>query len=326
MSATNVGNQTVYFNYKKALTGDIFNKSQQTFKRKGTVSGMTVAKLSDVSVSVATGVFNISDGTHMVTINKASSSSITVDNTKNYIVARYTYSEAELWYAEFLHVATVLTNDVLLATLNWTGSTLTSVSMVGRHDANIVYDTEVYITANSHNAYFKDLILSGVFGNSASGNLWLNLIDNGWLGDNDTSPLEEMLGGMIPVLGFDTTNRYLYWFLKSGASVDINFKLKYVTNSTNAGNVVMKLEYMTLTDGLTDMDSLIFVDSTAETIATPGAINVFKETTTSTLKIPSAAMTVPDKLVLCRLTRDQAAGGDTFTGTIKFLQIVPVVL
>lgn len=324
MGASNTGTQSVYFNYHKALTGDNFGKAQQNYIRAGVLAGMAVTKTNNTTVGIASGVFAVSDGTRMVTISKAANNALTVNNTHNYVVARYTYSETEAWYADFEAVANPITNDVVLAKLNWTSTTLTSVDNTLKTDGRRVNDYELYVTANSLNGYFKDLIQSGVFGNTASGNIWLNLIDNAWFDDTSNPPLEEMLGGMIPVLGFDKgSSRYMYFMIKSGSPVDVKLKLKYVYTGTGAQGVVMKLEYMTLTDGLTNMDSLTFTNSNTETISAPGAINVLKEFSTSTLKIPSAAMTVPDKLILCRLSRAIADGGDTNTATVKFIHIVP---
>ena len=326
MSGVNVGSQSVYFNYHKPLTGDIFGRSQYLVRRAGVLNGLGVTKVSNTSVTIASGIFNISDGTHTVTINKASTHDLTVSNTNNYVVIRYTYSENENWYAKFLNLSSPSSTDVILARLNWSGGTLTSIDTTAKTDGNRVLDSEVYVTANSYNSYLKDLIQAGTFGNTASGNLWLNLIDNAWFDDSSYPPVEEMLGGMLPVLSFpNDVNRYMYFLLKSGSPVDINFKLKCVANSTNTGAFVIQIDYLTLSDGQTGMDVLSFSNYTSQAFTAPGAINVYKEYTSTTLKIPSAAMTVPDKLILCRIFRDYAAVADTFTGAIKFLQIVPAI-
>jgi hypothetical protein len=325
MSATNTGNQSVYFNYHKALTGDIFNRAQQNVRRPGVLAGLGVTKQSNTSVSIATGVFAISDGTRTVTINKGSAHNVTVSNTNSYVVARYSYSNTEEWYATFIGVANPLANDVVLAKLNWTSTTLSSIDLTVKTDGNRINDYELFITANSINAYFKDAIQAGIFGNTASGNNWLDKIDNSWFDDTNSPPIESMVG-VLPAYTFDkTVNRYFYFYLKTGSAVDIKFRLKYTGSSSSSGNARFSLSYKVLTDGLTSINNITFDATNSENIPTPGGANTMKEVTTTTLKLPSSASAVANKLVLCRVTRDYSNTADTYPGNISMLEMIPSV-
>ena len=326
MSETNVGNQSVYFNFHKALTGDVFNRAQKNTRRPGVLTDMTVTKVTNTSVTVGAGVFAISDGTRTVTINKASSHNLVVSNTYSYVVARYSYSEEEIWYADFLAVTTPSSNDVILAKLIWSGSTLSSVDLSFKTDGNRINDYEIYITANSINSYFKDAIQAGIFGTASSGNNWLDKIDDSWFDDTNSPPLETVIG-VLPTYTFDkTVDRYFYFYLKTGSPVDIKFRIKYTGSSSGAGVAKFNLAYKVLTDGLTNISSITFEGTTTETIPTPGGVNTYKEITTSTLKLPSSVSAVPNKLVLCRVSRDYADSGDTYAGNISLIGMIPTTL
>ena len=326
MSSNNIGTQSVYFNYHKPLTGDIFGRAQQNLRRLGVLTGLAVVKQSNSLVSIATGILAISDGARTVTINKGAVNTLAVSNIYSYVIARYSYSEEEDWYADFLAVANPSANDVVLAKLNWSGATLSSVDLTVKTDGNRINDYELFVTASGINSYFKDAIQAGVFGNTASGNNWLDKIDNSWFDETNSPPLEQMLGGVLPVYTFDkTVNRYFYFYLKSGAPVDIKFRVKYTGTSTNTGNSKFNLDYKVLNNGLTGIDNITFDATTTEVLPTPGGIYTLKEFTTTTLKLPSAASAVSNKLILCRVSRDYADGTDTYTGNLSLLELIPVV-
>lgn len=323
MGSTNVGNQSVYFNYHKVLTGDNFNRAQQNLQRPGALTSISVTKYSNTVVTIGTGVFAISDGSRLVTINKASANNLTVSNSYAYVVIRYSYETLEDNYADFLAVTNPSVNDVVLAKLNWSGSTLSSVDLSYQTNANIIYDYDLFITANSVNQYFKDAIQAGIFGNSASGNNWLDKISDSWFDDTNDTPIEENIG-VLPVYTFDkTANRYFYFYLKSGSPVDIKFRIKYTGSSSSSGVAKFNLDYVVLTDGLTSIDSITFDDTTTGTINTPGGINTYREIITDTLKIPSAASAVANKLILCRVYRDYEDTDDTYSGDISLIEMIP---
>lgn len=323
-TATNNGSQKVFFNYKKALTGANMNEAAQVIHRPGVLSGMQVTIVDTDTVAIATGVFNISDGTHTVTIAKEASHNLDVDGTSLYIVARYTYSTQEGWYAAFLNVATVQTNDVLLAAVTYDTGDLDTVDLSGKTDGNRVLDSEVFITAGGRNQYFKDLIQAGVFGPDAALNNWTDKIADSWFVDSVNPPIEEFIGP-LPVFTFDeTASRYFYFVIKTGSEIAVNFKICYTGSAASTNGFVLKLDYQLLTDGLTGLDSLTFSTNSSQQISGPSAVNEYKEIQTSTLNLPSSIMTATNKLILCRISRDYGNVNDTYTGNISLIQLIPV--
>lgn len=327
-TSTNNGNQAVYFNYHKALTGDIMNKANHIIYKVGVLSGLAVTKASDSTVTIAEGFFNITDGSNRtIMVHKQSSHSMSVDGSSQYIVARYTYSETELWFAAFLNVATPASNDVILGKITYDSGDVDTIDSTHDviTDGKRVDDQDIFITAGGRNQYFKELIEAGVFGPEASGNNWLDTMQGTWVSDEDTAPIPIMIGGIIPAQEFDNTaNRYLYFFIKAGSNIDVKFLLKFTGDASSATDVRLKLEYIVLTNGLSDIDDLTFENTQTEEITMPDTANEFAEVQTDTFKVPSAASAVSNKLILCRMSRDYDHENDTYSGSFQLIQMTPV--
>ncbi len=323
-SIINVGNQKVFFNYHKALTGANMNEYLQERLRPGIIEGMSVTKQSDTSILLGTGSFVISDGSKVIVVKKSSSNSIIVDSSKDYIIGRYTYSTIEDWYVEFLNVDVPLANDIIFRKIIYVGGNVDSFDDSENDNAWRAYDNDLFITASGHNAYFKDLIESGAFGPTASGNKWLELVVASWLDESANAPIEETVGTKIPVLSWDNVqDRYLYFLIRTGAAVDIDFRLKFTGDAVATGQVRLRLEYKLLSSGLTNLDSLTFSEFTEEDIAVPAGPYTYQETTTTDLKLPSVLSAVSNKLIICRLYREYANVSDTYTGNFQLIQMLP---
>jgi hypothetical protein len=316
-TSTNNGNQAIYFNYHKALTGDIMNKANHVINKVGVLSGLEITKASNSTVSIAEGFLNISDGgNRTILIHKQSSHTISVDGSSEYIVARYNYSETELWFASFINVATPSSNDVILGKILYNSGNVDSIDYSHNviTDGRRVNDQDIFITAGGRNQYFKELIESGVFGPEASGNNWLDTIQGTWVSDEDEAPAQE----------FDTIkNRYLYFFIKTGSAVDIKFLLKYTGDVSSPLQVRLKLDYIVLTNGMSSIDDITFENTNYENIIMSDEANEFIELQTSTFKVASAASSVSNKLILCRMSRDYSHASDTYQGNFQLIQMIP---
>ncbi len=111
--------------------------------------------------------------------------------------------------------------------------------------------------------------------------------------------------------------------IRTGAVIDINFKLKYTGDAIATGDVSLQLDYKLLSNGLTNLDTLTFTEFSIEDVNVPAGPYTYKEFTTTTLKLPSSLSTVADKLIICRLSRDYGAAGDTYTGDLQLMQMLP---
>ena len=321
---TNVGDQKIFFNYHKELTGANMNEFQQERTPPGIIKDMVVTKQTDSSILLGTGVFGISDGTNTVMVRKDSPNAMSVVDTKPYIVGRYTYNTIEDWYVEFLNVTTPVANDVIFGKINFVSGDVDSIDYSENDNSWKRFDYDLFVTASGHNAYFKDLIESGVFGPAASGNRWLDLMTESWFEETDNAPIENFIGTKIPSLVWDQTiDRYFYFYLRTGAVVDIDFRLKFSGNNGAGGNVKLKLEYKLLSNGLTNLDTLAFSDSTEEVVTMAPAVYTYQELTTTTLIIPSAVSAISNKLILCRLSRDYGDASDTYPGNFELIQMLP---
>lgn len=325
MTVTNVGNQSVFFNYQKDLTGAIVNAANEDLLRVGPLSGMEVTRYDDTHISLATGKFVISDGTYTVVVHKGANHEILVDGTSEYIVARYSYSAAEFWYAEFVNTASVLANDIILGKIVYAGGLVSSIDNSENDNGHISYDNDVLVTALGYNRYLKDLIEDGTFGTNTLHN-WTDLLTNSWFHNTEEQPIQELYADMFPVLTFDNTkNRYVYFWIRTGANVDVLFNIKYTTSIAAVSKAVkLKLDYMVMVNGLSGLSSAAFAINTTEAITVADTEDSYTAVTTTTLKLPSSVSTTPNRLILCRLSRDYADGADTYAGDFKILSILPV--
>lgn len=330
MGAINTGNQTVFFNYHKALTGANMNLNNYLLRTPGVINGCEVTKNNNTSVDIDAGLFNISDGTYTVTVHKQSLQNLVVTNPDRYVVARYTYSAAENWYADILNVSSPAANDVVLGVITYAAGNVSTVdsSLSAITNGNKVLDVNVMITANSLNMYMYDAIVGGYFGPYSPSNSWLDKLTDSWLAEDAAikPPHKRMIGNILPAAGFDNVdNRYLYFYLRTCTNVvDIKFVMHVCGDLGSANNVKLNLDYAVISNGLAALDTLVFTTGATELISMPAVAYTNKKLTTATLKIPSAVSgSGTGLMILCRLTRDYNHANDNYAGEIDILQMIP---
>lgn len=327
MGITNTGNQTIYDAFGQALTGDMQGKSKQSLLRPGVLEGMGVAKFSNTQVRIDVGVFNISDGTRAVKVQVASQVLITTTSTKPYIVARYSYVAQAANFVDFLNVTTKEANDIELANVIYNGASIDTVSTSTKDNGRAVTADNTLINTGTEYRSLQSLYDTGSLLPGQQAAVYLGYVNNLFI-DPDTAADEVVIGTILTGLAFPAdADKYFYFILRTGVAVDITFKLRTTGDVASAGGVRYKLSYYHISNGAnlstikTTMDSAV---STSQTITMPATAYTMLETTTTVLKIPDTANVVPDRLILCRLTRDQSHVDDTYTGNAIMLGIIPI--
>ena len=322
-TATNKGSQVVYDKYRQALQASLVAKSKQDLVRPGIVSGCEVSIFSGTAVRIANGIFAIADGEHTVVIHKGALYDLTVDGTSEYIVARYTYSDAEAWYADFLNVATPDPTDVILGKVVYTLGVATGIDLSETMSAFLRYDYEIFVTASGKNDTLKNLI---ELGNLVVGSANHIGIDQVWLGSSSLEyPEESYLHEVLPVITLLKSRASKFYFrIKAAQPIDILFKLRFAMDSATSGLVRLKLSYLALSSGA-DITSITWLGDTSETVVCPTTAEEVVELSTTNLKIPSSVTGVEDRTIICMLERDYLHANDTHTGKMHLIDLIALV-
>lgn len=107
MGSTNLGNQTLTFDFKQEGTSEGFNKIMYNLIPKGIIRGGELTKLTDSTVSISPFLCFFEDtsvetGTRLET---SSDVSVSVSQANNYIVGRFNWLNIEDNYMDFLGVS-----------------------------------------------------------------------------------------------------------------------------------------------------------------------------------------------------------------------------
>lgn len=107
MGSTNLGNQTLTFDFKQEGTSEGFNKIMYNLIPKGIIKGGELTKLTDSTVSISPFLCFFEDtsvetGTRLET---SSDVSVSVSQANNYIVGRFNWLNIEDNYMDFLGVS-----------------------------------------------------------------------------------------------------------------------------------------------------------------------------------------------------------------------------
>lgn len=131
MGITNVGSSVHIFSYKQALTSKSFNYLKYKVTNPGIYDGFAVSKINDSQVTIATGTFVIEDDTNKVSvkIKTETTISLSTSNIDYMLIFRMTWVDALNNYVDCLAVepSEVLSTDVVIGKLSYSGSTLTAV-------------------------------------------------------------------------------------------------------------------------------------------------------------------------------------------------------
>lgn len=327
MSTINIGNQLIYDAFGQALTGDMQGKAKQWILNPGVLEGMEVVKFSSTEVRINTGVFNISDGVRTVKVHIADQVVLPVTSPNTFIVARYGYLPSKLNFVEFLNVDVKLDNDVELGVVVFDGATIDVVSLSTRTQGRAVLADNVIINTGSSLKSLQELYNTGALVPGQQASVYLGFVNNLFI-DPETSAEEVLIDNLLTGMAFPAdATKHFYFILRTGAAVDINFKLRLTGDTASIGGIRFKLNYFHLNNGvtLTGIKSTInSASSASETVLMLGTAYTMVESTTSVLKIPDVANAVPDRLILCRLTRDFAHVEDTYPGKAIMLGIIPI--
>lgn len=107
MGSTNLGNQTLTFDFKQEGTSEGFNKIMYNLIPKGIIRGGELTKLTDSTISISPFLCFFEDtsvetGTRLET---SSDVSVSVSQANNYIVGRFNWLNIEDNYMDFLGVS-----------------------------------------------------------------------------------------------------------------------------------------------------------------------------------------------------------------------------
>lgn len=130
---SNDGDQTLTFDYKQNATSTSFNSILRGIMKPGIYEGGLLARINDTTVSLSSyvAVINASnDDTIAIRVEAANSFNVTVSSTNTVVVLRFEWHEQEDNYVRPLAVppGSVVVDDIVVGTLNFSGSTLTSIS------------------------------------------------------------------------------------------------------------------------------------------------------------------------------------------------------
>ena len=326
MGSTNLGNQIVYDSYGQALTSAVQGSAKQDILQPGIIKGCDVSKYSDTQIRIAPGVFSVSDGAKTVKVSMSSLVTLDCTSTYSYVVARYSYVASSANYVDFYNVATLTENDLLLAELSWDSGAIDIVTLTNKSNAKSALAEDVMIDTGSENRSLQALYETNSLITGETSAVYTGYVTNFWI-DPETMAEEVLINDLLTGMAFpNDASKYFYFLLKTGAQQDIIFKLRLCGSIATSGGVKLNLKYYHLANGadLSSIKTTITNASfTTETITMPGTAYTMVEHTTTTLKIPLAANSTPDRLILCRLERDYSDPGDTYTGKLINLGIIP---
>jgi len=132
----NVGSQTVTIKYHSPVDSSVVNKRFKDIRPVGIYSGGYLTITGADTVSLSPLVCEITDGTHQVRVETASSVTVTLtEGVSDYVVLRWTYTGSESDYMEILAVGTPSTYDLVVGKGIWSGGSLSSIDYGERDDA-----------------------------------------------------------------------------------------------------------------------------------------------------------------------------------------------
>ena len=117
----NIGNQTVSILYYSIANSSVVNKRHKGIREVGIYSGGHLSIVDSSNAQLSPLICEITDGTHQVRIETASTVNKGVAPATPYIILRWTYSGAVTDYMEILALATPGTNDLVVGKCTFTG-------------------------------------------------------------------------------------------------------------------------------------------------------------------------------------------------------------
>lgn len=130
MGSTNLGNQSISYDFKEEILSVGFNKLNYKLHPKGIYSGGNLIRINDTSIEIEPMVALFEDDTNKLSVRIESQDNaiLTVSNINIYIVARFTWINTENNFMDFLAVPAVdiEDTDLILGRLQFNGSVLTT--------------------------------------------------------------------------------------------------------------------------------------------------------------------------------------------------------
>ena len=176
MSTSNLGNQTVYFEYDSDYTSEEVNKRLYKVIKPGIYEGADLSMVLNVlTISAFVGLFRTSTGQVVEIITSSNVTSDLDAGTPNipvtaalpYVIGSYVWANNTGNYIDFSAKAlgSIATNDIVFGKCNFSGSTVTSFDLSNRTYGIIDQDSNVYangIALTANNSVDSGLINSGV--------------------------------------------------------------------------------------------------------------------------------------------------------------------
>lgn len=127
MGSTNFGNQISTVKYYSPANSISWNRRNVDITPVGIYKGALLSKVSDVSVAVSAGTYEIKDATYQMRIMTQISASITIDPATPYVVARWSYAASTTNFMDLLAVSSAgrQANDLIIGKGIFAGSVLT---------------------------------------------------------------------------------------------------------------------------------------------------------------------------------------------------------
>lgn len=195
MGTTNFGNQTLSFDYNQDATGKLFNLLNYNIIPSGIYTGFALTKLSNILVSISSGICFIYDDINKVAVRVETSSdqNISVSNATPYIVFRMQWADATNCFMDMLAVsfADIETSDIIVGrcvydnagtilntSFDYTRKTVFYLSKIKQQDS--------YLRVTPTEPVSNQIMVSSANLNSSKGNL-------------------SVAGGTFPVAGISNT-------------------------------------------------------------------------------------------------------------------------
>lgn len=176
MGSTNHGTQINNFGYFVEAESSTFNRILKDVLSPGIYSGGWLTKVSNTEVTLSPFSIQIADGTYQIssvststaTLNSTTLDSGSISSSTPVLVFRWAFQEAAINYVEIRAIASVASkqsNDIVIGSCTFEGSTLTGFSYVSRGQAKLqdfflrpeaTDATELYIRVLGGRATFGD--------------------------------------------------------------------------------------------------------------------------------------------------------------------------
>ncbi len=173
MGSTNHGTQNITFQYNLAAKGDTFDKLLHNIIPRGLYLGGHLKVVSDTAITLTPLAVQLGDANFQVTVQTAVNAPIsgatlnggTIDPATPVVVLRWTLAEDPVNYMEVHAIASAgvaQSNDVILGTCVFSGSTLTGFDYTDRQEARTMNnwlkpeateDTELFVYVRAGNVH-----------------------------------------------------------------------------------------------------------------------------------------------------------------------------